>query len=235
LKFDFLTAIAYNYKLFVFFILFLKTKIVKKLFSVIGLIILVLTSNAQGRKISFGVAAGIDVANMTFKANESNGDSHSANSRIGFKGYLFCDIPISELFSIQSELGYDGLGFKENKGFVSPTDPGSTVQLNYATLSILPKIKIKGTGLSFFLGPSFGLLLSSSVSNVVGTTSGSSFYKSTDVFGAVGAEYYLGNGFGISARYMHGLTDISKDTYVDEQIHNSAFGFVLAYKFRSGK
>jgi Outer membrane protein beta-barrel domain len=178
---------------------------------------------------SFGISAGINVANMSFKAS---GVSASFSSLVGFKGYVFYDLPLGGSFSLQNEFGYDGMGTKI-------TDPNSgdklTEAVNYLTLSILPKYNVSQTGLSFFAGPSLGFLLNAKSTEGGQSSSDTDGYNSIDLFGVVGAEYFFPMGLGITARYMGGLTNVAKGTTSDESAHNSAFSFTLAYKFNSGK
>ncbi len=178
---------------------------------------------------SFGISAGINVANMSFKAS---GVSASFSSLVGFKGYVFYDLPLGGNFSLENEFGYDGMGTKI-------TDPNSgdklTEAVNYLTLSILPKYNVSQTGLSFFAGPSLGFLLNAKSSEGGQSASDTDSYNSIDLFGVVGAEYFFPMGLGITARYMGGLTNVAKGTTSDESAHNSAFSFTLAYKFNSGK
>jgi outer membrane immunogenic protein len=188
----------------------------------------VISVNAQETG-SFGISAGINVANMTFK---SQGVSASLTSVVGFKGYIFYDLPLGGSFSLKNELGYDGMGTKL-------TDPNTGDQyseaVNYLTLSILPKFNVQETGLSFFAGPSLGFLLNAKSTGGGMSQSDTDSYNSVDLFGTVGAEYFFPMGFGISARYMGGLTNIAKGAASGETAHNSAFSFTLAYKFSSGK
>ncbi len=178
---------------------------------------------------SFGISAGINVANMSFKAS---GVSASFSSLVGFKGYVFYDLPLGGNFSLQNEFGYDGMGTKI-------TDPNSgdklTEAVNYLTLSILPKYNVSQTGLSFFAGPSLGFLLNAKSTEGGQSASDTDNYNSVDLFGVVGAEYFFPMGLGITARYMGGLTNIAKGTASGETAHNTAFSFTLAYKFNSGK
>jgi outer membrane immunogenic protein len=178
---------------------------------------------------SFGISAGINVANMSFKAS---GVSASFSSLVGFKGYVFYDLPLGGNFSLQNEFGYDGMGTKI-------TDPNSGDKLseavNYLTLSILPKYNVSQTGLSFFAGPSLGFLLNAKSTEGGQSASDTDNYNSVDLFGVVGAEYIFPMGLGITARYMGGLTNIAKGAASGETAHNTAFSFTLAYKFSSGK
>jgi len=178
---------------------------------------------------SFGVSAGINVANMSFS---SSGVSASFSSLVGFKGYVFYDAPLGGNFSLQTELGYDEMG-------TIITDPNSgnklTEAVNYLTLSFLPKYNVPQTGLSFFAGPSIGFLLNAKSTEAGQSASDTDSYNSLDLFGVVGAEYFLPMGLGITARYMGGLTNVAKGTTSGQSAHHSAFSFTLAYKFNSGK
>ena len=178
---------------------------------------------------NIGISAGINVANMTFNAS---GVSASFTSLVGFKGYVFYDVPLGKSFSLKNEFGYDGMG-------TVIKDPNSGDQLteavNYLTLSILPKYNVSETGLSFFAGPSISFLLNAKSSEAGMSQSDTDSYNSVDLFGVVGAEYFFPMGFGITARYMGGLTNIAKGDTNGGTAHNSAFSFTLAYKFNSGK
>jgi hypothetical protein len=177
---------------------------------------------------SFGISAGINVANMSF---HEQGVTASFTSRVGFKGYVFYDLPLGGSFSLQNELGYDGMGFKYN----DPNNGDFTEAVNYLTLSILPKYNVQQTGLSFFAGPSIAFLLNAKSSGGGMTASDTDSYNSIDLLGVIGAEYFLPMGFGITARYMGGLTNVAKGATNGGTAHNTAFSFTLAYKFNSGK
>jgi outer membrane immunogenic protein len=200
----------------------------KKLLIVAFLFSAVYSLQAQGTG-TFGISAGINVANMTFK---SQGVSASFTSVVGFKGFVFYDVPLGSSFSLQNELGYDGMGTKF-------TDPNTGDQfseaVNYLTLSILPKYNVQHTGLSFFAGPSISFLLNAKSTGGGTSQSDTDTYNSVDLFGVIGTEYFFPGGFGITARYMGGLTNIAKGTSNGESAHNSAFSFTLAYKFNQGK
>jgi outer membrane immunogenic protein len=195
---------------------------------VIAILCSVFSSLRAQQTASFGVSAGINIANMSFNAS---GVSASFSSLVGFKGYVFYDVPLGGNFSLENELGYDGMGTKI-------TDPGTgdklTEAVNYLTLSILPKYNVSQTGLSFFAGPSIGFLLNAKSTEGGQSASDTDSYNSVDLFGVVGAEYFFPMGLGITARYMGGLTNIAKDAN-GGTAHNSAFSFTLAYKFGSGK
>jgi outer membrane immunogenic protein len=200
----------------------------KKLLIIAFLFSAVISLKAQETG-TFGVSAGINVANMSFK---SQGVTESLTSLVGFKGYVFYDLPLGGSFSLENELGFDGMGAKLK-------DPTSgityTESLSYLTLAILPKFNVPQTGLSIYLGPSLGYLLSAKSSGGGQSASDTDNYNSIDLFGEIGASYYLPMGFGLTARYMAGITNIVKDAQSGESGHNSAFSITLAYKFGAAK
>jgi outer membrane immunogenic protein len=190
----------------------------------VGILISVLSSvQAQGPG-TFGVSAGINVSNMSIK---SEGISLSLTSRVGFKGYIFYDLPLGGSFSLENELGYDQMGAK-----LSSQGEEFSSTVNYLTLSILPKYNVQGTGLSFFAGPSLGFLMSANSTANGTSTDDKDSYNSIDLFGVIGTSYFLPMGFGLTARYMGGLTNIAKGTTSGQSAHNNAWSFTLAYRFK---
>ena len=171
---------------------------------------------------TFGIGAGINIANVY---NNNNDGYYSTSDKIGFKGYAFADMKFTKYFSVETDLGYDGMGYKINVA-------DESTSLNYLTISILPKIHIKQTGIAFFGGPSVGFLLNSVFKRDGVQVSDYQEYNSVDVFAVLGMEYFSPVGLGISLRLVPGLTDIGKNTMGGGTIHNAAIGITLAYKFQ---
>jgi hypothetical protein len=113
--------------------------------------------NAQN-KTAFGIGAGINISNVS--DNQGFGTSSPLSDKIGFKGYVFADMQLAKYFSIETGLGYDGMEFKVDV----PGYGQATNSMNYFTLSVLPKIHIKQSGVAFFGGLSLAFLLSSKLS-----------------------------------------------------------------------
>jgi outer membrane immunogenic protein len=192
----------------------------------ISMLVFVISSLQAQESGNFGVSAGINVANMSFK---SEGVNLSLTSKVAFKGYVFYDLPLGTNFSLENELGYDGMGFKFNQ---QGEDLNESV--SYLTLAILPKFNVQETGLSFFAGPSLGFLMSANTNENGQSMSDKDSYNSIDLFGEIGASYFLPMGFGLTARYMGGLTNIAKGAQDGTSAHNSVWSFTLAYKFNTG-
>jgi hypothetical protein len=201
----------------------------KKLTILVILFSSVLSLKAQ-KAGSYGISAGINVSKVILKYNIL---TSGLTPIAGFKGYFFYDLPLSKSFSLQNELGYDGMGFKYM------ALPGSseryTQTFDYITLSILPKFNLPPTGLSFFAGPSLGYLFHANSTGGGKSISSTDDFYPIEVFGVLGEEYIFPMGLGITFRYMYGLTNIAKGYTFGGYAHNSVFSFTLAYKFNSGK
>jgi outer membrane protein with beta-barrel domain len=209
-----------------------------------NIIFIFLFSSIQAQEeshLKYGLGAGFNVSDMTYKAAPHFYNGIYPDAKFGFNGYVFLGIPVYKVYSVQTEIGYYGLGSKIVNIQNGSNPQNETTDLNYLTISVLPKITFKGTTLSFFLGPSLGIKLNSkavlSESTDPGGPSGGDYanndYKSVDVFGFVGAEYFLPNGFGVSVRYMQGLADIAGPSYGDGKIFNRAFTFSIAYQLKA--
>jgi hypothetical protein len=215
----------------------------KRLFFGIIFISLFSSVQAQEPRIYYGIGAGFNVSDMTYKPAPGFYSQIYPDAKFGFNGYGFISLPVVKQYSVQGEIGYYGLGSKINNLANGFNFQDETTSINYLTISILPKITVKGTGLSFFLGPSFGIKVSSTATlsgsvdpnEPVGGLYANNDYKSFDVFGFLGAEYYFANGLGISARYMQGLANIAGPSYGDGKVFNRAFTFSIAYRIFKAK
>lgn len=208
----------------------------KRLYMSLCLLVISATLFAQ-EKITWGVHAGINIANITDK---DPGQNISASSKVGFTGGIDVQLPVSSSFVIQPELNFSQLGAKSNGIADSGMAPIKTkINENYLTLPILLKYKVAGTGLGIYVGPQYGYLLSAkgtgeaSGSNVSASVKMTSYYNKSDFAGIFGAEYYFPCNFGISARYQLGFTNIAKKDYIDEgeSVKNHAFTFTVGYRF----
>jgi hypothetical protein len=204
-----------------------KQSTMKKFFTVCILVFLVSTLNAQKPDLNFGIGAGINNSLLYFNSPYSKWSIHS---KISFSSYVFTEIIIHKEFSLQTEIGYYSYG--NDIYFISN-------KIDYLTLSVLPKIHIKQSELSFFLGPSLAYKLGSQYKTNTKYFSPLGYYvsvpiqyNSTDLLAVAGFEYLVPSGLGISARYTQGLTNIAGDDFYDITAYNRSFAFSLFYKFR---
>lgn len=184
-------------------------------------------------KITWGVHAGINIANITDK---DPGQNTSSSSKVGFTGGIDVQLPVASSFTIQPELNFSQLGAKQDMD-VSGTTVTTKLHENYLTLPVLLKYKVAATGLGIYVGPQIGYLLSAKGSGESSGTTVSQkmtdYYNRSDFAGIFGAEYYFPCNFGISARYQLGFTNIIKKDYADngETVKNHAFTITVGYRF----
>lgn len=190
----------------------------KKLFTLVLLSSIVYAATAQTSKKStqFGLKAGLNAANFTIK---SGGYTISPSALTRFTGGGFAIIPVSQKFAIQPEVLYSGMGFKVDV---------NKLKLGYIAIPVLAKYKL-APGLSAYVGPQLDFLLSAKANG----EDVKSDLKSTNVSATFGADYTLKNGINFSARYLTGLTNISKDPDNTGTYKTNAFSITVGYIFGS--
>ncbi|MGE8553293.1 MAG: porin family protein [Chryseobacterium jejuense] len=183
--------------------------------------------------VSFGVKGGMNVSSIS--KTEGLDDQ---KSKIGFNAGVFANIPVASSFSIQPEVLYSQYGEKSDYKLNNSTTISNSTKLDYITVPVmfqynaLPNLYLEA-------GPEFGFMVSAKnkVKNEsTGQSSTTDNYKdnlNTFNFGVgLGAGYYFTPNFGITARYVAGLTDIAKDRPSgSDAIRNNVFQVGLAYKF----
>ncbi|ANI88350.1 hypothetical protein A9P82_02955 [Arachidicoccus ginsenosidimutans] len=207
----------------------------KKIYLFLGLLTITTIAFSQtSRKITYGIHAGVNLAKMTDK---DQGISTTTSSKAGFIGGVDVEFHISPAFSIQPELNFSQMGGKIGYDTLSTTlDEKFT--LDYLSLPILAKYTIPNSGFSIYAGPQVSYLLHSSVSvsseqgEGSQSASASSLYQKGDFSGIAGVEYYLPQGFGISARYQFGFINTWKTVEdASETVKNHGFTFTVGYRF----
>lgn len=171
-------------------------------------------AKASASPVSFGVKAGLNVSSI---------NADDAKAKAGFYGGVFANIPVATSFSVQPEVLYNGLGAK-NKDY-------SSVKLNLDYISVpvmlqynvLPELYLEA-------GPQFSFAINKKIKGDGGSVDVDNYYKGFDFGVGIGAGYYIVNGFGVTARFVAGATDIIKNNSGDA-IRNNVFQVGLAYKF----
>jgi hypothetical protein len=174
----------------------------------------------EARGVRLGIKAGINIANATIKPADAE---TSKGSLLGITGGVFATIPGGTGFSVQPELNYSGLGVKEKV-------TNTKLALSYLTLPVLARYSLENAGFAAYLGPQIGYLLSAKAKAGAGSADVKNQFKSTDVSGIIGVEYFLPAGVGLSARYQLGFTNVAKDTEGGESFKNNALTFTLGYR-----
>ena len=190
----------------------------------------------ETEKASFGFGAGLNISSVSLK--EPYQTAVSPYSLRGFKGYIFINAPLGKSFFIQPELAYDGMGWQYDGEDNNSGGQQANVKtyLNYITFAVLPKYKFGNSHLAVYIGPAYGFLLSANVKGLAGRiTDDKKDYTDGNFEGVVGAEYYLPMGFGFSARYMAGISNVISQARQGESMHTHSFSVSIAYKLHSSK
>jgi hypothetical protein len=181
---------------------------------------------ANAQEVSYGVKAGLNVANLA----PSEGDAGDA--RIGFNVGGFVEIGISEKFSVQPELLFSTQGNKYSETILG-TKIEFTQALNYINIPVLAKYYV-AEGFAIELGPQIGILASANANVSAGGESASESIKDNfetiDFALAAGFSYKFTENFFANARYNLGLSNVAKDSG-DFTLKNNVIQVGVGYKF----
>ncbi|MCB4234908.1 PorT family protein [Kaistella anthropi] len=184
----------------------------------------------------FGVKGGMNVASIS-----KDGTLSDTSSKIGFNAGVFMNAPLAENFSIQPEVLYNDLGSKITYG----QNDNNSYSTNLGYISVPVMFQYNATP-EFYLEvyPQFSFLVNANNklkdgNNNILVNDWTKLAKdnlNTFDFGlGLGAGYYFTPQFGLTARYVAGMTKIGKDDNVYGQPYkdskNNVFQVGLAYKF----
>jgi hypothetical protein len=161
------------------------------------------TINAQ--MVRFGIKGGANFSNL-------EGDGIKGSNYTSFHFGALVEAKVFENFAIQPELLYSSQGSKVN------ADNIKEINYKYLTVPVLAKFYLTENGLSLEAGPQFGFLIDENVKEVV---EGEKF----DFGLAGGLGLNISKNFFVSARYVVGLTDASRDAEVTNRVIQVSAGY----------
>ena len=187
----------------------------KKLFCIVSAIVL-FVSIVSAQQTHFGLKAGVNLSSVEI----DNGDDY--NSKAGLHIGGLAHIHISQHFALQPELIYSMQGGKDED------DDDVKLKLNYINIPLLAQYMTLD-GFRLQTGPQLGFLTSakSKVGDVERSVKDD--LSSVDFSWTFGAGYLFPSGFGVDARYNHGISNISDDESFEAK--NRVFQFGLFYQF----
>ena len=162
----------------------------------------------------FGIKAGVNASSVDI----TNGDDY--NSKAGLHVGGLAHIHITRHFALQPELVFSMQGGE---------DGSEKLKLNYINVPLLAQYMTRD-GFRLQTGPQIGFL--TSAESEVGDLEidAKDDVKSVDFSWTFGAGYLFPSGFGIDARYNHGISNISDDS--DFEARNRVFQVGVFYQFR---
>jgi len=171
----------------------------------------------------YGFKSGLNVSTI-------NGDGiGDTQPKLGLVAGGFAELCIDDYTSVQPEVLYSQKGVK----YMNSNGYDGTIKLDYIDVPVMAKFKVSNS-IVLEGGPQFGLLLSAKDKYHSSSDSGIDDIKDdiSDLdFGAnFGLNYDLQNGWFFGARYNLGLSNINKNSDVNNK--NGVFQFTVAYKFK---
>ncbi|MEO6223510.1 MAG: porin family protein [Vicinamibacterales bacterium] len=178
-----------------------------RLLVALGILAMLPVAAAAQSKTTFGVKAGVNLANI------SSPDQETSN-RPGLVGGVVVGRQINDRFGVQVEGLYSQQGAKD-------TTPGSGIEnlkyrVNYFSVPVLVRFGNTTTGethLHLFTGPQAGFKLNAKATGNIGSVKLdediNDLIKSTDFGWVIGASVERHRLF-FDARYTHGLTNFAK-------------------------
>ncbi|MDR4954174.1 porin family protein [Chryseobacterium sp. ES2] len=172
------------------------------------------TSTASTSPVRFGVKAGLNISTLS---------NSEFNSKAGFYGGVFANIPVAQDFSVQPEVLYSGMGGK------AKTNSDIKLNMDYIAVPVMLQYNLI-PNLYVEAGPQFGFLISAKGKGNGASVDVKDNLKTFDFGLGLGAGYYFTQNIGVNLRYTAGLSDVPKNNNGDAA-RNGVFQFGLAYKF----
>ena len=182
----------------------------KKFFYFVAVLLLT-TASTQAQIVRFGIKAGPNFANF-------NGGDIDYDARTSFHAGLTAEIkPTGGNIAIQPELLYSSQG--------ADVDGFDDFNLDYVSVPVMVKYYILPDLLSLDAGPQFSFLVSDAeTSDELGNTLKN---KNFDFAVAGGATVNITKSFFAQARYTVGLTEISDNADVTNQVFQLSVGYMF--------
>ncbi len=195
---------------------------------------------------TFGLTAGLNVANLSFDGDDALDDILDKGPRLGFVGGVFADVALTPQLAFHPEVLYSQKGYKlsADDGQMS----GSiTARVDYLEVPLLLAYRIpvgqNGLAVGLEAGPTLAYKLSSGIScggdipddacdDLEGDDDFGDNVRDFD-FGIAGGVTVGAGPFGVGLRYTQGLTTIDETSGSNDGIdaRNGVFSVMARYAF----
>jgi hypothetical protein len=178
-----------------------------------------LAGTASAQHVNFGVKGGLNLYNV------NNDNDVEYDSKIGYHIGMLLHIHLTSNFAFQPELLYSSQGAKYNTG-----NDDTNLKLGYANVPLMI-LYMFDNGFRFGVGPQVGFLTSAKVEMNGNEVDIKEEIKNIDFAIGVGIGYINpSSGWGVDARYNHGLSNINENGSVNS--YNRGFQFGVLYQFQ---
>ena len=208
-------------------------------------------AHAQAARPTFGVRAGLNVANV-YGANESDLDGFDKKPILGFVGGVFAEVPVTPGVAFRPEVLYSQKGFSLDASGADggqQFDISQTLHADYVEVPLLARVALPLSPLlrvGLMAGPAVAFKVRESIDveflvdgqpfpdfEDLGDIDTEDVIKTVDLGGVIGAE--VGSGpFAVDLRYTAGFLDINKNTEGDSSaptIRNGVFSVTGSFRF----
>lgn len=168
-----------------------------KKFLISAMAMLFAVAVVQGQHTQFGLKAGLNSSSVS----KSGGDDIDYGSELGFHVGGLAHIHLTDHFAVQPELVFSSQGGEKGNADLDLSYVNFPVLLQYMTNS----------GFRLQTGPQVGFLVSAKQDIGSLETDVDNYFSTVDFSWSFGASYLFPGGFGIDARYNHGINNISDD------------------------
>lgn len=168
------------------------------------------------KKFKWGCKIGMNFSNLRM-------ENEGSDWKTGLATGLFFNVRLANKFSLQPELLYSSMG-----GGQMQFGNESKLRLNYFSIPLLVKYKVLNK-LAVVAGPQIDFLINAATKQGESFTKVDANYKDNSTNLTAGFEYWPAKCFGLSTRYIYGLTDITVDGATETK--NQGVQLTAAIKF----
>jgi hypothetical protein len=186
-----------------------------KLRLITALALIMVAGTVSAQNVNIGIKGGLNM--YTINGTNDAGYDTKTSFHIGLLGHIH----MASQFALQPEIVFSSQGAKYGNDL--------SFDLNYVNIPLLFQYMFDN-GFRLHAGPQLGLLVSAKADGVDVKDN----MKGTDLGLTVGASYvHPPSGFGVDARYNHGLTNISNTNNVDAYNRGFQLGVFYLFKHKS--
>ncbi len=172
------------------------------------------TTSAQ--HVNIGIKGGLNGYNVNYNNNTT------FDSKVGLHLGLLGHVHLAGDLALQPEIYYSQQGANSSNG-------STKTNLDYINIPVLFQYMFDN-GFRIQAGPQLGVLLSANNVTNNAKTDVKNNYGTLDLGLSIGASYiHPPSGFGVDARYNHGMNDITENSSV--KVTNRGFQFGVFYLF----
>jgi len=184
----------------------------------LAIAVFLMVGTASAQHANFGIKGGLNLYNI------QNDNDVQYDTKAGFHLGMLLHIHVAQHFAVQPELLYSAQGAKYNSGIGD-----INLKLEYANVPFMFQYMFDN-GFRLEAGPQVGFLTNAKAEMNGVSVDAKDNIEKVDFAIGVGIGYIAPSGFGIDARYNHGLSNINESGSVNS--YNRGFQLGLLYQFQ---